>query len=401
MRHAPCFSLIAMTDRAQQSEKRRGGQREETTPPPPLSGDPGAPREPIPARDPFVRRVAVVVFFVVVAGLLLTVFIMGIEVLLAAFAGVLLAVFLRALTELLSRYTPLSDGISLAVVLLLLLVLIAGGGVLLAPSVAEQADEVSQQLPGMLAELEEFLQQWAWGQWLLDQVQNGEMPEGMTENIGAFVGGLLSWFTYSLVVLFVGLFGAANPQLYQDGMVRLFPLRHRPRARELVGELGYTLRWWLIGRAVAMLMVGVTTWIVLALLGIRFALLLGIIAGLFTFVPYLGPIAAGVPIILFALMDGPEQALWAFLAYFAIQMVEGNVLDPLIMHALVYIPPVVTIIMQVLMGAVVGVMGIIMATPLAAVLIVLTKFYRQDVLGDYKDEEEEDDERGEGEGKKE
>jgi predicted PurR-regulated permease PerM len=134
---------------------------------------------------------------------------------------------------------------------------------------------------------------------------------------------------------------------------------------------------------------------VLSLLGVDFAMLLGLIAGLLTFVPYLGPIAAGVPIVLFAALDGPQTALWVLLAYTAIQQVEGNVLDPIIMHKLIYIPPVLTIVIQVLMGVVIGVMGIAMATPLAAVLIVLNRFYRRDFLGDPRAEDDEDEEKEE------
>jgi len=114
-------------------------------------------------------------------------------------------------------------------------------------------------------------------------------------------------------------------------------------------------------------------------------------------VPYLGPIAAGVPIVLFSLLEGPDTALWVLLAYTAIQQVEGNVLDPIIMHKLIYIPPVLTVVMQVLMGVVLGVMGVVMATPLAAVLVVLNRFYRREILGDPKaDRDGEDDEEEDG-----
>jgi predicted PurR-regulated permease PerM len=214
----------------------------------------------------------------------------------------------------------------------------------------------------------------------------------MANAVGPAVSALLHWFTILLTIFFVGLFAAANPQLYKDGLVHLAPLRHRPVVRELIGEISYTLRWWLIGRGIAMLMVGVTTGVVLGLLGIPFALLMGILAGLLTFIPYLGPIAAGVPIVLFALLEGPQQALWVFLAYTAIQQVEGNVLDPIIMHKLIYIPPVLTIVMQVLMGVVLGIMGVVMATPLAAILVVLNKFYRREILGDPRAEDDEDEE---------
>lgn len=342
-----------------------------------------------PAHDPFVRRVATAVAITAAAGLLLAVFILGIEVFLVAFAGVLLAVFLRALADLLSRRAGLGEGWALTTVVLTLLVLLALGAWLLAPQVLAQVDQVGERLPRIVAEAEAFLQRHGWGRWLLARVQDGDVRDGLGSALGGVLATAATWFTYLLTLLFVGLFGAASPQLYEDGIVRLFPLRHRVRARQVLGEIGYTLRWWLIGRAVAMSAVGLTTALVLALLGMPFALLLGLIAGLFTFVPYLGPIAAGVPIVLFALLEGPELALYALLAYTAIQVVEGYVLDPLIMQRLVYIPPVLTLVMQVLMAVLIGVLGIAMATPLAAVLVVLAKVYRQDVLGEPPREGEE------------
>jgi predicted PurR-regulated permease PerM len=345
----------------------------------------------VPARDPFVRRVATVIAMVIGAGLLVTVAILGMDILLAAFAGVLFAVLLRALTDLVTRYTPITGGWALALVLVTLVALLAGGGLLLAPQVGDQVGELTEQAPQIRADAEEFLEQRAWGQWILERFGDGGVENGAADAVGPALAGLLSTFTILITTFFVGLFAAASPALYKDGLVHLAPLRHRPVVRELIGEIAYTLRWWLIGRAIAMLMVGVTTALVLGLLGIRFALLMGIIAGLLTFVPYLGPIVAGVPIVLFALLEGPQQALWALLAYTAIQQVEGNVLDPIIMHKLIYIPPVLTIVMQVLMGAVLGIMGVVMATPLAAVLIVLNRFYRRHILGDPAANEEADD----------
>jgi predicted PurR-regulated permease PerM len=332
--------------------------------------------------DPFLRRAVTVVFLTFAAALIAAVLVLGIDILLAAFAGVLFAVFLLALADLLARHTPLTNGWALAAVLLLGTAILGAGGAWLAPQVAAQIDEVSEQLPQMLADGEAFLQRYAWGEWILGRAQDGGMADGVGAALGPFVSGTLYSLTILVTIFFVGLFGAANPKLYRDGIVRLFPLRHRPLAGEVLADVGYALRWWLIGRAVAMLMVGVTTFVVLLLFGVRFALLLGIIAGLLTFVPYLGPIAAAVPIVLVSLLEGPQQAFWVFLGYTAIQQVEGNVLDPYIMHKLIYIPPVTTIVMQVLMGVVIGVMGVVMATPLAAVLVVLNRFYRRDLLGD-------------------
>jgi predicted PurR-regulated permease PerM len=336
-----------------------------------------------PAADPFIRRVATTVLLVAAGGLLVAVVVLTVEVFLVAFAGVLLAVFLRAFTDLIARHSPLSEGWALALVLIAAISVLGTGAWVLAPRLSEQAEEMTERLPVAVAELESWVQGQPWGPWIIGQIEEGGMPESVGPLLGDAVAGGALWFTYFLTFLFVGLFGAANPNLYKDGLVRLFPIRKRARAREVIGELSYTLRWWLIGRAVAMLMVGATTAVVLSVLGMPVPLLLGTVAGLLTFVPYLGPIAAGVPIVIFALLESPQLAVYVLVAYTGIQVFEGYVLDPLIMQKLVYIPPVLTLVMQVGMAVLVGVIGIAMATPLAAVLLVLVrKVYREDVLGD-------------------
>jgi len=224
----------------------------------PISERPGEQRRrDVPARAPFVRRVVATVAIVLVAALLVTLVVLGSDILLAAFAGVLFAVFLRAFTDLLTRYTGIRGGWALAIVLLSLTALLVSGGFLLAPQVVDQFEQVTEQAPQLIGEAEEFLEQRAWGQWILEQIRDGEMEGGAAQGVVPIMSGLLNTFTILLTIFFVGLFAAANPKLYQDGLVHLAPLRHRPVVREMIGEISYTLRWWLIGRAIAMAMVGI------------------------------------------------------------------------------------------------------------------------------------------------
>jgi predicted PurR-regulated permease PerM len=191
--------------------------------------------------------------------------------------------------------------------------------------------------------------------------------------------------TALLTILFIGIFGALDPDRYKAGMVRLFPLPMRDRADEVLREIGQTLRWWLIGRAIGMTLIGVSTMAVLALLGMPYAVLLGVLAGVLEFVPYLGPIIAGVPIVVLSLLDSPQTALYVVGAYAVVQTIESYLLEPLIMQRTVLVPPAFTLFMQVLMGALFGIVGIVMATPFAAVLHVLMRtVYREDVLGEKK-----------------
>jgi predicted PurR-regulated permease PerM len=335
-----------------------------------------------PAQSSFVRRVAVVVTITAIAGLLLALMLLGLEILLATFAGVLVAVFLRALTDFVKQYTPLPDWAALIVVLVVISIVIGGGGWLLAPQIAEQTDLLIEQLPEVAGRIEDFLRDYAWGKWIMNQAEPDAVDGMITGNIMAFFGGFTTWMTYLLMALFIGLFAAMNPQLYREGIVSLFPLEQRPRIGVLMETLSRTLRWWLIGQAITMVIIGVSVTLVLWAFGIPLAIVVGLMVGLLGFIPYVGPILGAIPVALVAIPAGATMFIYVMIGYTIVQMLEGYIAVPLVQQRTVYLPPVFTIVAQILLGTVLGALGFILATPLAAVVLVLTRFYRSDVLGD-------------------
>jgi predicted PurR-regulated permease PerM len=185
------------------------------------------------------------------------------------------------------------------------------------------------------------------------------------------------------VVLFTGLFLAFDPAMYVRGAIRLCPPAYRIRFGEVLGGIGYTLKWWLIGQGITMLCIAVATWIGLALLGVPLALVLGVIAGLFNFIPNFGPLFSAVPATLLALTVGPDRAIGVIVMFIVLQNLEGNLLTPLIQRKAVDLPPAIGIIAQILLGILVGALGLILAWPIAAAVVVAVKMmYVEDVLGD-------------------
>jgi predicted PurR-regulated permease PerM len=125
------------------------------------------------------------------------------------------------------------------------------------------------------------------------------------------------------------------------------------------------------------------------ILGVPLALALGFIAGLLSFVPNFGPLIALIPAVLVGLMEGPSTALYVVILYIVIQAVESNLITPMIQKQMVYLPPAVILIGQVLLGILVGGLGLILATPIIAIAVVLVQLlYVEDVLGDKSSEEE-------------
>jgi hypothetical protein len=185
------------------------------------------------------------------------------------------------------------------------------------------------------------------------------------------------------VTLFIGFYMAISPDTYLQGFTHLIPKSKRERGCEILSALGHALRWWLVGRFASMAIVGVLTTIALQLINMPLALVLGVIAGLFTFVPYIGPIMSAVPAVLVALLESPVMALYVIVIYFVVQFIEGNFITPLLMERAVSLPPAVLLLAQFSMGIFYGLFGVLLATPLTIVLIIMIQMlYVQDVNRD-------------------
>lgn len=184
------------------------------------------------------------------------------------------------------------------------------------------------------------------------------------------------------IVLFVGLFLAASPALYRDGVVRLFPRKNRPRIEQILNEMGRTLWSWLLGRFASMLITGLGTGIGLAILGVPLPFVLGGLTGLLTFIPNIGPAIGLALSVLVALPQGGNTAVWVIVVFLGFQILESYVVTPLIQHRQVSIPPAALIVWQVVLGLLAGFLGIAVSTPILAVLFVLVRMaYLEDVLG--------------------
>lgn len=339
----------------------------------------------------FAQKVLIATGIPVVIVALLFMFTQALAVLLLAFAAILLAVFLRQTSALVSRHTRLPPGWSLTLVMLLLLALAIGGGWLVAPKVAEQIDQLTQQLPQAIDWLRQRLGRHEWARdWLL---QNYEPRQLVPEfNVVGRITGVFSVAVTAagglILLLFLGLFLAAEPDWYVRGIVRLFPLARRARIAEVLGRLGEGLWMWLLGRILASLFVGVLTVIGLLALDMPLAFTLGLIAFVLNFIPNIGPILSGVPAVLLALLQSPMLAVYVIALYLAIQTVESYIVTPMIQRRVVSLPPALTLTAQLLLASLIGFLGLFLATPLTVVAMVLIEeLYIKDVLGEREEAE--------------
>lgn len=347
-----------------------------------------------PAADPpqtqrrVARRVSMIsgITVLFVAGC--AVVVLAADALLLVFACILCAILLYKLSDILARKLHMKRKLALVAVILLLGAIIGVGGRAMAPQISEQSSKLAKEIPSAVERLQSEVQQHPILRRLAADLPPPEQlvkqMANMMPNAGLFFGGAIGALGNVIIILFVGIYFAATPQLYTNGIIRLIPQSKRGRAREVQQELGHTLSNWLLGKGASMLIVGVATSIGLSMLGVPLALVLGIIAGLLDFIPYLGPIMGGVPAVLLALSISPDLALYTLLLFVGIQLVEGYVLQPLIEAKAVDLAPALVIVMQLIFGTLFGFAGVALATPLAAGLTVLVEMlYVQDVLGDH------------------
>lgn len=335
----------------------------------------------------FARRALIAVCIAAGVTLLIALIWYAVEVLLLVFCGVLFAVLLRGAARLLRRYTPLGRGVSLAIVTLGFFLIIGVGAWLISGRVAAQADELTETLPRAIENLSARIERYGWGRRVLEQVPSpGELLSGrgtVLARATGIISGALGVIVNIFIIFIIGLYLAFQRNLYTNGIIHLVPFRHRPRAREVLNALDETLGRWLVGRLVLMVVTGSVTALGLWLLGVPLALTLGLLVGILGFVPNFGPLIAAIPALLIALLQSPQQSLYVALLYIGVQTLDGYVLTPLVDRRSVKLPPVLTISAQVLLGVLLGTIGVVLASPLTAVALVLVKMlYVEDVLGD-------------------
>lgn len=309
------------------------------------------------------------------------------HVLFTVFAGILLAVFLAGGSRTVEAQTALPRPWALLLTILALLGIGVGLWALAGPDISEQARGLAALLPDAADRLEAQLrasaERYAWLRPFVD-------PSRLLPSVSSVLGRVTNVFRGTLtivadvfIILFIGIYGAAAPAPYLNGVVRLVPPGRRPRAREVLYALGRALRWWLTGRLLMMGIVGGLTALGLYVVGIPSPVALGLVAGLFSFVPYLGPVLSVLPALLVASVVGGTEVIYVLGVYSAVQLLESYLIAPLVQQKAVHIPPAAVITAQFVGGISAGAVGVLLATPLTIVGIVLVQMlYVEDMLGD-------------------
>ncbi len=325
------------------------------------------------------------------------------SIFIVAFLGVLLGLAMTRAVDVLER-AHIRRGIGAALVLVALIGVLVSIFALIGPSIREQTHVLGRELPKAMVSVEAWVNRTPMKALVAPEGQPQQQRQGQQQgkpakggltdrvakelrNATKFLFPIVSSFLGAVgglvIVLFLAMYIAADPGLYRNGVLHLVPHRHRSRAEEWLSTLRDTLRQWLIARLIAMVLIGLITAAGLYALGVKGAGALAVVAGLMEFVPFFGPVVSAIPAIGVALVDSPEKALWVVGLYIVIQQLEGNVITPLLLKKRLDVPPALTVLTVAALGIVFGVLGMLIAEPLLAVVLVTTKMlYVQDVVGD-------------------
>jgi predicted PurR-regulated permease PerM len=326
------------------------------------------------------------------------------------FAGALLGVALYAMSNLLGRVTEIPHPLRLVAICLLLLALLSGVIFLGGATIAQQATALSGTIKSQVVNLKAFLEKYGVDTSYLDigNLAAAAAPSGAqneqkddapapdkphnlpSAGTIASSGGAILTQTWKIVlgtvgavgnffiVVFLGLCFAAQPGVYRRGLIALAPRKHRRDVAEVVDRIGDTLERWLVAQMITMFAVFLVTWIGLMLLAIPSAFILGVQAGLLTFIPTVGALIGGLIVVLASLASGPFAALSAFVLFLGVHALESYILTPLLQRQALEIPPATLFAFQILLGVVFGVWGLALALPLVAIVKVVMEFVRED-----------------------
>lgn len=288
--------------------------------------------------------------------------------LMVIFGGIVFAAMIDGGQRLLRRVLPVPRLVRVAIVLLaavaflVWLVLFAG-------------NQIAAQAAAMPALIQTQAQRWidvahAHGLFV-EKVDISRLAEQLAGGVGQVtqaLGGIFGGFTTAFLIMILGIYFVLEPDLYQGGLAWLLPVESRDRWHVTAHRMGFTLRRLLFGRLIGMLSEGVATWLLLWVWGVPMAALLGLLTGLLAFLPNIGAPISGALMMLVGFSAGANTGIYCIIVYLVVQTVDGNIVVPMVAKKTANLAPALVLGAQLIFGVLFGLLGLILADPLVAML---------------------------------
>jgi predicted PurR-regulated permease PerM len=298
---------------------------------------------------------------------------------------VLLGVYLRAIADVLRLRLRLPETVGLLSAVAITVGALVGIFLLIAPAVVQQVQDLLANLPQFLTELDATISRIIRGMPLFRRFGGGGTSSlfgSMLSEIFGFMRGAavpylkggVEFLIEGVSVIVMAVYLARSPEIYTRGILALTPPAHRPLARNILGDLGVTLRAWVVGQLLAMVLLAALTTLGLWALGVPYFLAFGVFAGVAAIVPFFGTLLSTVIPALIALgVSGLPKALAVAGVGVGVHLIEANFVAPMVMERQINIPPVLTIAGVLLLGRLFGLAGLVVAVPILAVILVLIR----------------------------
>lgn len=305
------------------------------------------------------------------------------DLLILAFGSVLGAVAIHAVSDLYEDRLRLPQRAALPAAVATLLGL--GGALvwLVAVGFRRQIELLVANGPAMIDRFAAQLSLSPIGARVVQAIEAAFAGSRIARDIGGLATGAGELFLNTLLVVVGSVFFAASPAVYQRGFLLLVPPSKRPAAEDALFDTAATLRLWLRAQLIQMTSMGVLVGLGLWAAGVPSAAMLGLLAGLSEFIPYVGPVAAMLPALGLAATRGSEQVLWTLGVFVVTRLVQTNLVTPFVTGRVVRIPPAVTLFAIIAIGVVFGVFGLFFSAALVVVAFTLVRsLYLREVLGE-------------------
>ncbi|TWR31637.1 AI-2E family transporter [Mucilaginibacter pallidiroseus] len=314
-----------------------------------------------------VWQTVAIVALLVVAILIIRV---AFNVLLMVLAGTLISVYFHGLGDMIQRRTKWSRKVSMFLSVAGSFLIIAVLFWFMGTKIQGQIETLSDTLPQTVNNAKAKLGETSLGRKILEYY-NEKNSSTLFDTARKFFSTSFGVLGNLYIIMFLAIFFTVQPSLYKDGIIKLMPRSKRELASCVVDRVSLALKGWLKGMMLSMVLIFIIVGTGLTIMGIPVALVLALITGILKLIPNFGSLAAMIPGVLLALTMSVNKAIAATLLYVISQTIVSNIVTPLIQKKMINTPPALTIIAQVIMGGLCGALGVILAVPLLAIIIIL------------------------------
>lgn len=311
------------------------------------------------------------------------------NVLLMILAGSLIAVYFHGLGDMIERNTKWNRKVCMTISVAGSFLILGTLFWFMGTTIQGQISALSDSLPETINNFKTKFGSTPLGAKVLEYFTQDDNSDKMMSTARSFFSTSFGVLGNIYIIMFLGIFFSTHPSLYKDGIIKMFPVQNKPMARKVIDRTSQALKGWLKGMMLSMVLIFIMIATGLWWIGIPVALVLALLTALLKLIPNFGSLAAMIPGVLLALTQDLNTAIITALLYTVSQTIVSNIVTPLIQKKMINIPPALTIISQVIMGVLSGVLGIILAVPLLSIVIILVdEIYVKKINPDEPDDNE-------------